>query len=377
MGGVWERARVWWADGWLSLPLLAVGLIGTGPAAVLQPDAARPPDPPAYTLIVAAALALAARRRPGVALAVNGALVSAYLAAGYPFGPILLTVPFAMYGVAAAWPAGRAAAVVAADFAVLMVAAFAKNFAEGGDRPANTVVWGAIALVALAAGVTVRTRREAAAGLRTAQARRVASEERLRMAQDLHDSIGHGLAVIAMQTGVALHVLDRDAGEARRALEAARAASRAALDDLRAELDRLRGDRPEPGPRPRPGLGDLDALAERVRAGGIEVSVEVGPDLGVSGPVDVAAFRIVREALTNVLRHADAAAARVRVGRDGDDLLVEVIDTGPGTGRVSGAGLGIAGMRAQAERLGGTLHAGRRPGGGFVVRARLPREARP
>jgi signal transduction histidine kinase len=379
VSGVWKRTQAWWIDAWPCLPFLAVGLIGTGPAAAYQPDAARSLDLPAYALVVVAALALAGRRLPGTALAVNGAAVATYLAAGYPFGPILLTVPAAMYGVAVAWPPGRAAAVVAADFGVVIVAYFTKTVSEEGTDPASVdaFVGGAIVLVALAAGITVRVRREAAVCMRAEQALRLASEERLRMAQDLHDIIGHGLAAMAMQTGVALHVLDRDPAEARQAMEAVRATSREALDNLRAGLERLRGDEPaRRAPAPRgPGLDGLDELADRVRTAGVEVSVDVQPNLGLAYSVDAAAFRIVREALTNVLRHAGAAPTRVLVRRDGADLLVEVTDTGAGTATAPTEGLGIRGMRAQAERLGGTLEAGPLPGGGFSVRARMPVEA--
>ncbi|TDD02879.1 sensor histidine kinase [Nonomuraea diastatica] len=377
MRDVWKRAQGWSVEAWPCLPLLAVGLIGTGPAATFQPEAARPLDPLAYALVVAAALALAVRRRPGTALTVNGAAAAAYLAAGYPFGPILLTLPVAVFGVAAAWPIGRATTVVAADFGVQVVALFAKTAPAAGESSsmaADVSIWAAVALVTLAVGISVRVRREAADGLRSEHARRVASEERLRMAQDLHDTIGHGLAAIAMQAGVALHVFDRDPAEARHAMEAVRTTSREALDNLREELERLRGDGSAPH-APAPGLDDLDALADRVRAAGIEVTVEVQPNLGLARPVDAAAFRIVREALTNVLRHAGAATTRVLVCRDGSELLVEVTDTGTGTLSVPEEGLGIRGMRAQVETLGGKLEAGPRSGGGFAVRAQMPVEA--
>jgi signal transduction histidine kinase len=215
--------------------------------------------------------------------------------------------------------------------------------------------------------------------MRTEQARRVASEERLRMAQDLHDTIGHGLAAIAMQAGVALHVLDRDPLEARHAMEAVRATSREALENLRAELEQLRGvERAQR--RPALGLQGLEELTDRVRASGIALTLDVQPGLDLAGPVDAAAYRIVRESLTNVLRHAGTASARVRVRRDGAELLVEVTDTGgvqavSASGSRPGGGLGIRGMRAQAEQLGGALEAGPLPDGGFAVRARVPVEA--
>ncbi|MCW2642869.1 MAG: sensor histidine kinase [Dactylosporangium sp.] len=395
-----KRARRWLLDAWPCLPFLACGVVGTQPAAVFQPHAARAPDALAYVLVVAAALSLAARRRPGLSLALNGAAVTGYLAAGFPYGPVLLTVPAAVYGLASRWPLGRASLMVAADFGVLLVATVAKRAREpaGGSVIAmlwQALVWGTIVAAALAVGAAVRVRRESVAGVRSEQARRVASEERLRMAQDLHDSVGHGLAVIAMQAGVALHVLDRNPEGAREAMEAVRATSRESLENLRAELEALRS----PGAaqrRPAPGLEDLDRLTQRVRAGGVAVRVDIDPDLpALPSAVDAAAYRILQESLTNVLRHAGTAAARIRVGSEDGTLFLDVTDTGvtasgvtdsgqdaaedgpvdtggsvrPGA-RVDGSG--IRGMRAQAEALGGTLHAAPRPAGGFAVVARLP-----
>ena len=226
------------------------------------------------------------------------------------------------------------------------------------------------------------------------------------MAQELHDSVGHGLAVIAMQAGVALHVFDRDPARARESMEAVRATSRESLESLRAELDALRSPEAAGSRRPAPGLEDVERLAERVRAGGVAVRVEVDPDLPPLPPaVDAAAYRILQESMTNVLRHAGATAARIRVRGDGRSLRLEVTDSGrsatvdgtrPGRaegagtaggvrcGTVDGAGMrngsvttdnsgtGIRGMRVQAEALGGTLDAGPRATGGFAVTARLP-----
>jgi signal transduction histidine kinase len=391
MPSVKERARRWLLDGWPCLPFLACGVVGTEPAAAFQPEAASAPDALAYVLVVAAALALAVWRRPGLSLALNGAAVTAYLAAGYPYGPVLLTVPAAVYALAARWPPSRASLVVAADFGVLLVATVAKRAREPAAADViqmlwQALAWGAIVAAAFALGAAFRVRRESVAGVRAEQARRVASEERLRMAQDLHDSIGHGLAVIAMQAGVALHVLDRNPVQARKAMEAVRATSRESLENLRAELEALRS----PGAaerRPAPGLEDLDRLTERVRAGGVAVRVDIDPDLPALPPaVDATAYRILQESLTNVLRHAGAAEARIRVGWEDGTLLLAVTDTGragavegvpvdtggsvrPGA---RGGGSGIRGMRAQAEALGGTLQAGPQPAGGFAVAARLP-----
>jgi signal transduction histidine kinase len=155
-----------------------------------------------------------------------------------------------------------------------------------------------------------------------------------------------------------------------------RSTSRESLESLRAELDALRSPDAVGARRPAPGLDDVGRLAERVSAGGVAVDVDIDPGLRAVPPaVDAVAYRILQESLTNVLRHAGAATARVRVRDEGGLLLLDVTDTGRGAtsaGLGDGAGTGIRGMRAQAETLGGTLDAGPRPGGGFAVTARLP-----
>jgi signal transduction histidine kinase len=191
------------------------------------------------------------------------------------------------------------------------------------------------------------------------------------MAQDLHDGVGHGLAVIAMQAGVALHVLDQDPAAARRSLEAIRDTSKESLDALRAELVRL-SPMSGPAPRaPRNGLADLEVLAMRIQAGGVAVDLEVEP-VEVPAQVGEAGYAVAQEALTNVLRHAHAATARVRVGLDAGALEISVIDDGRGLVEPSGAGMGITGMRSRVEALGGTLETGPAAERGFRVRALIP-----
>ncbi len=406
-----QAVRRWLLDAWLWLPFLVFGLLGTAPAGHNQADVSRDPDLAAYALVVLAALALGLRRRPGMSLAVNGAAVAVYLAAGYPYGPILLTVPAVAFTVAARWSVGRAAPSVSGYLGVILAVALVKagrqpTGAQGTQMLWLVLAWSAVVAAALAVGTAVRVRREAAAGVRAEQARRAASEERLRMAQELHDTVGHGLAVIAMQAGVALHVLDRDPARARESMEAVRATSRESLESLRAELDALRSPESAAARRPAPGLEDVERLAERVRAGGVAVRVDVDPDLPPLPPaVDAAAYRILQESMTNVLRHAGAPAAHIRVRGEDGSLRLEVTDSGrsatvdgarPGraegagtadgvrSGTVDGAGMtngsattdnsgtGIRSMRAQAEALGGTLDAGPCATGGFAVTARLP-----
>jgi signal transduction histidine kinase len=365
-------------DLWLPLPLLVMAFLGTRPAGDDQ-ELSRYADPFAFVLVAVAVLSLVLRRvRPEATLAICGAAIAIYLGLGYPYGPILLTAPLAVYAVASRLPLRRAAAYASVFYAVTLVTATLRYWAADEQLSVLSWVfsWAAVVFGSVATGAAVRMRRESEAELRAAAASKAASEERLRMAEELHDSVGHGLAVIAMQAGVALHVLERDPAKAREALEAIRATSRASLDDLRVELDALRTpDGAEVRRQPAPGLADVDILVERIRAGGVDVDVRIDSVGDVSPEVDAAAFRILQESLTNVLRHSAGSTARVSVHRASDAIVVEVDDDGPPKADSSltpSAGTGIRGMRARAEGVNGTLEAGPRPDGGFAVMARLP-----
>jgi signal transduction histidine kinase len=187
------------------------------------------------------------------------------------------------------------------------------------------------------------------------------------MAQDLHDGVGHGLAVIAMQAGVALHVLDRDPAKARASLEAIRDTSWESLEALRSELAVMSGSASR---RPTAGLAELPALLDRVRAAGLRVEVSGDPG-EVSDPVAEVSYVVVQEALTNVLRHAAATSATVEWTRGVDRVVLAVRDDGRG-GAVQDEGMGISGMRARVAGLGGSLRAGPAAGGGFEIVAELP-----
>jgi signal transduction histidine kinase len=196
------------------------------------------------------------------------------------------------------------------------------------------------------------------------------------MAQDLHDGVGHGLAVIAMQAGVGLHVLDRDPAGARTALEAIRDSARESLDALRAELAQISGAQisGEPAPRrPRQGVADLDALVDRVRTAGLSVELTGSPG-ELAAPVDAVVYGVVQEGLTNVLRHAAATSVSVRLDRSPGRVTVSVEDDGKGAPQPGedDEGMGLRGMRNRVQALGGELTAGPRPTGGFALRAVLP-----
>jgi len=246
----------------------------------------------------------------------------------------------------------------------------------------------------LSAAELIRSRNQRTAALarsRREELRRLAGEERMKMARDLHDVVAHNISVINVQANTALHLMDRQPERARLALTTINEVSKQALVELRSVLGVLR-DVDESAPRsPSPGLARLDDLVDSAAAAGLTVHVEP-PDGPAPLPaeVDLAAYRIVQEALTNSARHSGGSTAMVRISQRSGGLLVEVTDngkgrpggsgsgsrsgsrSGSGPGSRTGSGHGIAGMTERAKVLGGTLHAGPRPDGGFGVRAWLP-----
>jgi signal transduction histidine kinase len=237
---------------------------------------------------------------------------------------------------------------------------------------------GTLAIAPWLFGRTIRARnlRLAAAEREQEQRARLAvSNERARIARELHDVVAHSVGVIVVQAQGARRVFDRDPGRAREALDSIEETARKALADMRSSLGVLRREGDRGALEPQPGIDDLDALLEQARGGGlsVELAVEGEPVLLPQG-IDLSAYRIVQEALTNVIRHAGAARALVTVRYGERELQLEVADdgTGPPVGGADGSGLGIVGMRERAEAHGGELHTGAGPGGGFVVRASLP-----
>lgn len=211
-----------------------------------------------------------------------------------------------------------------------------------------------------------RTRRE--------ESRRQRSEERLRIARDLHDVLAHNISLINVQAGVALHLMDERPEQARTALSAIKDASNEALGELRSVLDVLRlGEEGAPR-RPTSGLAHIDELIARTEAAGIEVTKNVtGTPRALPLDVDVAAFRIVQESLTNVARHAGDARVTIEIAYGDVELIVQIDDDGEGAATpTAGGGNGVPGMKERAASLGGELGAGPRAGGGFRVSAVLP-----
>jgi len=317
------------------------------------------------------------RRWPAGVLVFTAATTLAYLSIGYGRGPVFLAL-IAAY-VNAVFAGRRAVAWV--TLAVGYVAFLWVPFLAGVDDAPNLLESLALAAWLAVLGTSSEVARNR--GLRAAEAARVheeerlrrASEERLRIARELHDVVAHHLSLINVQAGVALHLLDGEDEQTRAALTAIKGASKDALEELRGVVDVLRsGDEAAPR-RPAPTLADLDSVVERAAAAGLDVRVRSeGAVRPLPRPVERAAYRIVQEALTNVVRHAAAGSATVELAY-GDDALVVLVDddgTGAPVPAVNGAGTGLDGMRGRAAALGGQVEAGPRPGRGFRVRAELP-----
>jgi signal transduction histidine kinase len=341
-------------------------------------------DCPAYALVALAHLPVAFRGR--APLVVFGAVQAAsvvYISAGYwpvvcTFGPML-----ALYTVASVRPA-RTTAVCAGLLVAVWI--YAGVVSESGAMA--SVVGQALLFSAVLwrFGYLARRSAELARELRAEQAeraRREVAEERGRIARELHDVVAHHMSVISVQAGLARFVFDSDPPTARSALGTITGTSAEALDELRRMLQVLREeDLDDPGAAPAapmPGLARLGELVERVRAGGIPVELRVeGPPRPLAPGVELCAYRVVQEALTNVLKHARDARATVELVYRRHQVTVEVTDDGQGViqDRVgTGGGHGLIGMRERAKLYGGTISIGPRSGGGFAVRLTLPTSA--
>jgi signal transduction histidine kinase len=368
-GGLSVPSRLDSAVAVAAAALMAGGSIA---AAWLQ-ETPRPLDAGALALVVVAGLALAWRRQaPVVVLTVVVALVGVYVRAGYPYGPIQLSMVFAMFEVARL--RGLQVSLLACAAAVAAsVAALLTRTASNADEPLLlSALWASWLVVPWSVGALVHVRTAAAQRARRELVARAALEERMRVAREVHDIAGHGFAAVAMQAGVGLLVLDEQPAQAKASLEAIKTTSTKALTDLRALLDAFRqgADVNAEPVEPREGLGEVAALVESVRAAGLPVRISAEP-IEVPAEVGRVAYRVLQEALTNVLRHAGPATAEVCVQRERDLLIVEVSDRGVGAEELR-PGLGLIGMRNRVSAVGGELVTETRKGGGFKVSARLP-----
>ncbi|KXK58410.1 hypothetical protein AWW66_29895 [Micromonospora rosaria] len=343
-------------------------------------------------VLIVALPAAVLRRRPltGLGLMLFGATLTSATTHGGSQGYLadVFTMQFlavdAALGVVAANRARRMSVPAAGVVLVTQVlAAFVNSGVEPVDRAALTIL--AVA-TAWALGTSVRARRRYAAVLREHAAAEAVTVERLRIARELHDLVAHSIGVIAIQAGVGARVIDTQPAQARSALATIEATSRDTLAELRRTLGALRRGVGESAPlAPTPGLADLDRLVAAAADAGVRVEVRrygaarqphgrdpVRADTAALPPeVDLAAFRIVQESLTNVVRHAGVPACRVTVEHGEEEVTVEIVDDGRG-GPIGGDGHGLLGMRERVRTLGGDFRAGPRPEGGFRVLARLP-----
>lgn len=370
-------ARATAADVLLAVVVAAVMLVGSFGAQRVWVPPMRALDALGWVLIGLVAVAVLVRRvQPVAALALATAATATYLAFSYPFGPVFLGFAVCVYTVASRLPVRRSAPAGIAAAVALLVGHGVGSGGSGlvGELPL-WLAWGSgWALTPWAVGTAVRTYRESHARTVAEQARRRTDEERLLIAQEMHDIVGHGLSMMSMQAAIALHVFDRRPEQARSALETIRHTSQESLDELRATLAVFRGAPQDAAPRaPVPGLDQIDALVERTARSGLPVELRTtGTRVALPSSVDLAAYRIVQEALTNVVRHAGASSATVRIDYGTGALELAIVDNGTAGDSDATDGHGIAGMRTRATAVGGALHAGPEPGGGFRVHARLP-----
>ncbi|WP_078969921.1 sensor histidine kinase [Streptomyces natalensis] len=368
---------------WISTVVVTVFVtVGSGFAAHAQPGRMPLDGFGRALLLLGGAVLLFRHRLPRTVAIGTSALAAVYFAAGYPYGPVFLTIALGAFAaILAGYRLVAWCALGGLWVSHLLVGHWLYRWLPPPhDRPAP---WGdelfvAVLIVAVVAvSELIRVRREQLARLRAERAvaeRRRADEERLRIARELHDVLAHSISVINVQAGVGLALLDSDPEQARTALTTIKAASKEALGEVRQVLDTLRA--PGDAPRsPAPGLDRLPELTEQAKSTGLAVTVTAeGARTALPPNADLAAFRIVQEALTNVVRHSGSRTARVRLRYAPGALEIEVDDDGPATaapGERAG-GNGLIGMRERAAALGGTVEAGPRADGGFRVRARLP-----
>ena len=379
-----------------ALPLLVqdgVVALVLAVVAVLSLVDRNPEDPKtdvlAYLLAIVGMAGLTWRRtNPLAALVVTTSATVAMAALGYGEAGLPIAALLAFYSVAVY--ARRRTRLVAflllgAAFAILLLRRDSADFHQE-DLLANALIFSLVWIV----GETIRGRRERLSVAeeraerlereRDAEAREAVSRERLHIAQELHDVVAHAMSVIAVQSGMGAHVIDTQPAEAKKALQAIETTSRSALDELRRMLGVLReeGDRSGSGALA-PLAGDIEALVDTVRAAGVPIELRwTGRAADAVPPESVLLnrYRIVQEALTNVLKHAGSASVTVTIVERAGETTVEVVDDGRGLAaapRPAGTpgGHGLVGMRERVALFGGSFEAGPRPGGGFRVFATL------
>ena len=369
MGTGLRLSRSQWYDVALTAGALAISI------SILTTMPSWEPGPVAGLLVLAHVVPVAFRRTtPRAAFAVSIGAGVVYLAAGWPMVGLGLAALIMTYSLAAY--AARSHSLVGLA-AIELGLSLEAVFGEG--RPQFDTLVGNLIILAAAwfLGDEARRRREDAVAGQQRLARQAVSEERLRIARELHDVVAHSMSVIAVQAGTGRMVIDDDVDHARRALASIEDTSKRALDEMRRLLGVLRADTDESAAlAPVPTLDDLDRLVAYAVEGGTAVDVSVDGDRRKApAGIELAAYRVLQEALTNVRRHAAGAPARVHLSFEPAELVVEVenplVDAQLAT---DGGGHGLLGMRERVSLYGGTFEAGPRPNGTFKVSARIPYE---
>jgi signal transduction histidine kinase len=356
-------------------------LLAAGEAAsVLAGHAAGKPLAAAVSAL--SALVLIGRRRQPLAASIAAfALTALAITAVVPITTPQFFGILATFAVTGSINAEREAVV--AWLAGALMLAYGTWHAGGPGRASDYALTLAFATTLWAAGMLVRRRTrdtraavlraEAAERDRQEQARRAVREERARIARELHDVIAHHVSMIVLQAGAERRVLSEENASTREVLETVEQSGRSALTEMRRLLGMLRGDANEPL-SPQPGLGDVPTLVGQLRDAGLPVELSIdGERRELPVGIELSAYRIVQEALTNALKYAGDAHATVRVRYGADSLELEIVDDGPGDSRrASGGGHGLVGMRERVALYGGRFDARRDPGGGFAVRVVLP-----
>ncbi|MDD7941018.1 sensor histidine kinase [Actinomycetospora lutea] len=360
----------------LAVLVLVTAWAGIGPVSTPAP---RGLDAGAFGLAAGLAASVALRRRhPRATLAASNAIVLVWFLGPYPGRLVALVPLLGCFTLAAdrGWRWGLAGAAVTAGVQILAIRVVLGDVDTVGVVPIAVLLAATAGSAGAAVGyyraLLASTRAELAreTSLREERGRRLIAEERLRIARELHDVVGHSMATISVQAGVGLHVLEQRPGQAGEALAAIKGICDTGLADVKAVLAALRTSDDVEQPA---GLDRLASLLETVEGAGLQIELDVDRDRpALPVPVDLAAYRIVQEALTNVIRHADARTVWLAVEHQPSRLVVRVRDDGTATPPTDGDGQGIDGMRERARALAGTLTAGPRPDGGFEVRAELP-----
>ncbi len=337
-------------------------------------------SPWGYAVVVGECLPLVWRRRfPFSVSLVCGTFTTIHGLSDIPDPAVFFAGLVALYSVAAHGSRRLAllAAVIAAH-AIALSMFLDRESADLSDFTLSSLTFATAWLL----GDGARSRRLAAARAedraaslertRAAEARQAVVEERNRIAREMHDVLAHSVSMMVVQAEAGPVVVERDPARAVQAFDAISATGKAALTELRALLGVLRDD--DRGPlAPQPGLGQLPELAESVRAAGVEVELHVPAELPPTSPaVDLAAYRIVQEALTNVVKHAGPARVVLRVAVADGRVRIDVADDGLGAAPATEAGRGLLGMRERAAAVGGSVTAGPDPAGGWRVHAELP-----